>query len=52
MPNVSNDAQQREFAKTRETNKLIEEKPFVPVSSVTENSTELLFIDKKSNEAE
>ena len=35
-------AKKNEF-ETRETNKLLEEKPFVPVSSVTENSTELLF---------
>lgn len=27
----------------KETNKLLEEKPFIPVSSVTENSTELLL---------
>ena len=51
VPNVSNNAEHREF-KTRETNKLIEEKPFVPVSSVTENSTQLLYIDRKSNELE
>lgn len=44
----SNDAERREF-KTRETNKLIEDKPFVPVSSVTESSTELHYADKKSN---
>jgi hypothetical protein len=41
-------AERREF-NTRETNKLIEEKPFTPVLSVTENSTELLFVDRKSN---
>ena len=51
VPNVSIDAQQREL-KTRETNKLIEEKPFIPVSSVTENSTELLFADRRSKGSE
>ena len=48
---ISNDAKMREF-ETRETNKLIEEKPFIPVSSITENSTELLFAERKSNSSE
>jgi hypothetical protein len=48
---VLNDAERREF-ETRETNKLLEEKPFVPVQSVTENSTELLFVERKSNVSE
>jgi|GEM_PF-3350746 len=48
---VSNDAQRREF-KTRETNKLIEEKPFTSIPSVTENSTELLFVENKSINSE
>lgn len=39
--NLSN-ASKNEF-ENRETNKLLEEKPFVPASSVTENSTELLL---------
>lgn len=37
-----NVASKNEF-KNRETNKLLEEKPFVAASSVTENSTELLL---------
>ena len=49
--NSSNDVERDEFS-TRETNKLIEEKTFIPVSSVTENSTELLFADRKSNSSE
>jgi hypothetical protein len=48
---ISNDAERREF-KARETNKLIEEKPFTPVPSVTENSTELLFVENKSISSE
>lgn len=48
---VSNDAEPREF-EARETNKLIEEKPFTPVPGVTENSTELLFVDRKSKASE
>ena len=44
---ISNDAERREF-QTRETNKLIEEKPFTPVSSVTERETELLYADRNS----
>ncbi|CAN5420597.1 hypothetical protein BH10ACI1_BH10ACI1_34260 [soil metagenome] len=34
------------------TNKLIEEKPFEPVGSVTENSTELLLADNKTRKFE
>lgn len=45
--NISDDAERREF-QTRDTNKLIEEKPFVPVSSVTERETELLYADRNS----
>ena len=48
---VSNNVEHREF-NTRETNKLIEEKPFVPVSNITENSTELLFVENKSKNSE
>ena len=51
LENITNNKEQREF-RSRETNKLIEEKPFIPVSSVTENSTELLFVDRKSNSSE
>ena len=36
----------------RETVRLIEEKPFYPVPSVTDASTELLFVDNKSNRSE
>ncbi len=32
----------------KETTKLLEEKPFAPVTSVTENSTELLFSSNKT----
>ncbi len=51
VQNVLNNAEQREF-RTRETSKLIEEKPFIPISSVTENSTELLFVDRKLHNSE
>ena len=47
LENTSNYKEQREF-RSRETNKLIEEKPFMPVSSVTEGETELLYADKNS----
>lgn len=40
-------ADRREF-QTRATNKLIEEKPFIPVSSVTKRETELLYADRNS----
>jgi hypothetical protein len=46
-PNISDAATQREF-QTMETNKLIEEKPFVSASSVTERETELLYADRNS----
>lgn len=32
----------------RDAAKLIEEKPFAPVSSITENATELLFVENKT----
>lgn len=38
---------QKEFGQ-KETTKLIEEKPFEPIQSVTENSTELLFVENKT----
>ena len=47
----SNSTIQKEF-ETRETNKLIEEKPFTPIPSATENSTELLFVDGKTKKLE
>jgi uncharacterized membrane protein YvbJ len=36
----------------RETAKLLEEKPFEPVASVAENSTELLFVENKTRKLE
>jgi len=38
--------------KKMETAKLLEEKPFEPVSSVTENSTKLLFVENKTKKLE
>lgn len=46
---ASSDAEQFEV---RKTDKLIEEKPFSPIPSVTENSTELLFAEGTSRKAE
>jgi len=37
-----------ELTGAKDTGKLLEEKPFEPVSSVTENSTELLFAENKT----
>ncbi len=37
-----------ELAGAKNTGKLLEEKPFEPVPSVTENSTELLFAENKT----
>ncbi len=42
---------QNRFEK-RETAKLLEEKPFEPLMSVTENSTELLFVENKTTKLE
>lgn len=36
----------------RETAKLLEDKPFEPAASVTENSTKLLFVENKTNKLE
>lgn len=44
---ISDNEERREF-QSRETNKLIEEKPFIPISSVTENETELLHAERNS----
>ena len=44
---ISNSAERREF-QAGETGKLIEEKPFTPVSSITERETELLYADRNS----
>ncbi len=46
-----NDFQNREF-ESKETKKLIEEKPFVPVPTVTENSSELLLVENKTRKFE
>ncbi len=43
---LSNEAELREL-KARETNKLIEERPFVPAASVSERETELFVVDRK-----
>ncbi|HEX8567308.1 MAG TPA: zinc ribbon domain-containing protein [Pyrinomonadaceae bacterium] len=43
---------EEEKLEARETAKLIEEKPFSPVPSVTEVSTELLFVEANSKRAE
>ncbi|CAN5470550.1 hypothetical protein BH20ACI1_BH20ACI1_20600 [soil metagenome] len=48
---ISDDKKQNEV-EARETTKLIEEKEFVPASSVTESSTQLLYADRKSGESE
>jgi uncharacterized membrane protein YvbJ len=37
-----------ELTAAKSTGKLLEEKPFEPVPSVTENSTELLFVENKT----
>ena len=44
--------EETEQFETRETAKLIEEKPFSPVANITEASTELLFIDAKTKRLE
>lgn len=36
------------LATQRETAELLEEKPFAPATSVTENPTELLYVDRKT----
>jgi len=38
--------------RSRETGKLLENKPFEPAASVTENSTELLFVENKTRKLE
>ena len=37
---------------SKPTNKLIEDKPFEPIGSVTENSTELLHVERKTRKFE
>ncbi|HEX9930321.1 MAG TPA: hypothetical protein VGB02_17430 [Pyrinomonadaceae bacterium] len=37
-----------ELTDKKDTGKLLEEKPFEPVQSVTENSTELLSVENKT----
>ena len=41
-----------ELSGARETGKLLEDKPFEPVPSVTENSTELLLVKNKTRPLE
>lgn len=43
-----NPAMTSELTDKKETGKLLEEKPFEPVQSVTENSTELLSVENKT----
>lgn len=43
-----NPALTSELTQTKDTGKLLEEKPFEPVSTVTENSTELLPVENKT----
>ena len=38
----------KELTKAKDTGKLLEEKPFEPVPSVTEHSTELLLVENKT----
>ncbi len=44
----TNPTLKNELAEKQDTAKLLEEKPFEPVGSVTENSTELLFVENKT----
>ena len=44
----TNPALNNELAEKRDTAKLLEDKPFEPVGSVTENSTELLYAKNKT----
>jgi hypothetical protein len=41
-----------ELPEKRETGKLLEEKPFEPISSVTENTTDLLYAEQKTRKFE
>jgi hypothetical protein len=49
--NFPEDKSNGEF-ETRETKKLIEEKEFVPASSITDNSTRRLYVERKAGESE
>lgn len=49
--NVSDDKKQGEF-EARATTKLIKEKEFVPASSITEDSTRRLYVERKAGESE
>ena len=43
---------QSELADARDTGKLLEEKPFEPAASVTENTTDLLYAEQKTRKFE
>lgn len=44
----ANPTLKNELAEKKDTAKLLEEKPFEPIGSVTENSTELIFVENKT----
>lgn len=48
----SNPALTNELSEKRDTGKLLEEKPFEPIPSVTESTTELLYAEKKTHKLE
>lgn len=48
----ANPALANELAEGKETGKLLEEKPFEPVPSVTENTTDLLYAERKTRKLE
>ena len=48
----ANPALENELSEKRDTAKLLEERPFAPVPSVTENSTELLLVENKTRKFE
>jgi zinc-ribbon domain len=48
----ANPTLQNELSEKRETGKLLEEKPFEPVPSITENTTDLLYAESKTRKLE
>ena len=44
----ANPTLKNELTKKQDTAKLLEEKPFEPIPSITENSTDLLFVENKT----